>query len=48
MEVWQTFVDYVAKVKPRVVLIVGGGAHLSDPTEATWENPVTPSRRKTH
>jgi hypothetical protein len=37
MEVWQTFVDYVDKVKPGVVVVVGGGAHLSDPTEATWE-----------
>jgi hypothetical protein len=37
MEVWQTFVDYVKKVKPRVVVVVGGGAHLSDPTEAAWE-----------
>jgi peptidoglycan/LPS O-acetylase OafA/YrhL len=37
IEVWQTFVDYVEKVKPRVVVVVGGGAHLSDPTDAIWE-----------
>jgi peptidoglycan/LPS O-acetylase OafA/YrhL len=37
MRAWQAFVDYVDKVKPGVVVVVGGGAHLSDPTEATWE-----------
>jgi hypothetical protein len=30
-------VDYVAKVKPPVVVVIGGGAHLFDPAEATWE-----------
>ena len=38
MKVWKTFVEYVEKVKPRVVVVVGGGAHLADPTEATLEN----------
>ncbi len=37
MAVWQTFVQYVAKVKPRVVVVIGGGAHLLDPSEATLE-----------
>lgn len=37
MEVWETFVDYVEKVKPRVVVVVAGGEHLFDPTQATWE-----------
>jgi peptidoglycan/LPS O-acetylase OafA/YrhL len=37
MEVWKTFVEYVEKVKPRVVVVVGGGAHLFDPAEAIWE-----------
>ena len=37
MEVWNTFVEYVERVKPRVVVVVGGGAHLFDPSEAKLE-----------
>jgi peptidoglycan/LPS O-acetylase OafA/YrhL len=37
MEVWQTFVQYVEEVKPRVVVVIGGGEHLRDASEATLE-----------
>jgi len=37
MEVWKTFVEYVEQVKPRVVVVLGGGGHLLDPAEAIWE-----------
>jgi lysophospholipase L1-like esterase len=37
MEVWRSFVEYAGKVQPRVVVLVGGGVHLLDPSEATLE-----------
>jgi len=37
MEVWQTFVQYVAEAKPRVVVVIGGGANLVDRSVATLE-----------
>lgn len=36
-ETWETFVRYVETVKPRAVVIVGGGAELLDPSEARLE-----------
>lgn len=36
-DVWNVFVKYVEDVKPRLVVIVGGGAHLLDPTVAQLE-----------
>jgi peptidoglycan/LPS O-acetylase OafA/YrhL len=37
MDVWNTFVEYAQEVKPRVVVVIGGGAHLLDSSEATLE-----------
>jgi peptidoglycan/LPS O-acetylase OafA/YrhL len=37
LEVWRSFVEYAEKVQPRVVVLVGGGVHLLDPSEATLE-----------
>jgi peptidoglycan/LPS O-acetylase OafA/YrhL len=37
MEAWQAFAQYVGEVQPRVVVLIGGGAHLLDPSEATLE-----------
>jgi hypothetical protein len=33
-EVWETFVKYVERTQPPVVVLVGGGLHLLDPAEA--------------
>lgn len=41
MDVWNTFVKYAQEVKPRVVVVIGDGAHLFDPAEATLEQSST-------
>lgn len=33
-DVWNVFVKYVEELKPRLVVVVGGGAHLFDPAVA--------------
>jgi hypothetical protein len=37
LEVWRGFVEYAEKVQPHIVVLVGGGVHLLDPSEATLE-----------
>jgi hypothetical protein len=37
MQVWDSFVKYVEEVKPHVVVLVGGGIHLLDPSDAKLE-----------
>jgi peptidoglycan/LPS O-acetylase OafA/YrhL len=36
-EVWDSFVKHVEEMKPRVVVLVGGGIHLLDPADAKLE-----------
>jgi peptidoglycan/LPS O-acetylase OafA/YrhL len=37
MEAWKTFVEYAEQVRPPVVVLMGAGPHLLDPSEATLE-----------
>ncbi|MFL6548502.1 MAG: acyltransferase family protein [Povalibacter sp.] len=36
LRAWEIFVEYVQKVKPQLVIVVGGGAGLLDPTDAEY------------
>jgi peptidoglycan/LPS O-acetylase OafA/YrhL len=38
MQAWNTFAKYAQQVKPPVVVVIGGGPHLLDPSEATLGN----------
>lgn len=37
-DAWRTFAEFVARERPRVVLLVGGGADLLDPENATLDS----------